>query len=231
MCFVVMSVDEDANNYNNTKMNLYNSTLSFATWRMGLASYLGRWPMATVGRVADIETIRRTEECLRYTDLSGFMVFPYAPRPDLIFRVKVTEKVPAIVVIDRETRECLGGAIQGVPFIFSHHRGNGYGAEIVAFSDMNGRIGLKPVRYSISGLRGRVGAHRRHVERALQYCPDDVAPEALSPYMITKEGTLSCVLEWGPTEQMDWFRNNIDAIKYYRSVCNLEFSESSCKLQ
>lgn len=80
------------------------------------------------------------------------------------------------ILLNRKTREIIGGKTTTLVFIEKTHRGKGLGAELHILNDLHLRPSLI-ILYSKLGLAARVGAHRRHVERALaagREIPEDV---------------------------------------------------------
>lgn len=91
------------------------------------------------------------------------------------------------VLLDRRSRQILGGKTTTLIYIEKDHRGRGLGAELHILIDLHLRADLIFL-YTRQGIAARIGAHRRHVERALlagQGVPDEV----LADYC-EKEGRL-----------------------------------------
>ena len=185
-------------------MKGYESTLSRAPWRAPLRTYLRALHISDDGREEDRALIARTIDALK--EMPDGDPRTYSARPDLSFTVHRRGPVGTILLRDALTGERIGGAFRGLPLIFQEFRGEGLGAEIVCFSDLERGFGLEPGRYSESGFRARVSAHRRHVERAMRWCPQDVPEDVLREYRISPGGQAHLAEPWGRHEHEKWIR-------------------------
>ncbi|MEP3669505.1 MAG: hypothetical protein ABJN42_22535 [Roseibium sp.] len=181
----------------------YRASASRAPWRTPLRAYLRALKISDDdGSENDRALIRTTREALQNMPLGESQ--PYPARPDLMFSTQVRGIVGTIIVRDALTFERIGGAFAGLPVVFDPFKGEGIGAEIVCFSDINDGFGLYPSRYSESGFRARVSAHRRHVERALRWCPQDVPEDVLKDYDVSGGGCVKLKEPWGRAEHDAW---------------------------
>lgn len=143
-------------------------------WQMDPDDYLRHLPVTPDGRPEDRAVIDRTRRFLITCEMTDFLIRAAPWRPDLVFLASGSGIWADILVLRHADGRRLGGAHRGLPYVFRPFRSRGIGAEIVYFSDMHGGLGLSPCRYSESGMRGRLGAWRRHVTRALEADPDAV---------------------------------------------------------
>jgi hypothetical protein len=185
-------------------MTGYNATLVRAPWRIPLRAYLRALRISDDGRPEDRSVIKRTQDVL--LEIPDGVPRTYLPRPDLRFSTQERGPIGTILVCDAMTGDRLGGAFRGLPVVFDGWKGLGIGAEIVCFSDLDGGFGLNPCRYSESGFRARVSAHRRHVERALRWCPEDIPDDVIRDYTVSGGGSVSLASPWGRAEHEEWIR-------------------------
>lgn len=141
-------------------------------WTLLLRDYLQPLKVVSDDNALAGVVANRTLEAIAALDLNAMMAVECKDRPDLMVRVDVKRK--QIVLLLREDPAVLGGVIEGVPYMLPSYRGRGFGAELVCFSDLPKGFALRPALYSVSGLRSRVSAHRRHLERTLRMDPSVV---------------------------------------------------------
>lgn len=167
-----------------------------APWRVPLRPYLRAFPF---GADRNLDAL---EDAIAL--MPAGRAVPHPARPDLAFSVHRRLSHETILVDDALTGERVGGAIDGVPLVLPHWRGEGVGAEIFCFSDLQGGFGLRPMPYSESGFLARIGAHRRHLERALRWCPGDVPADALRDYRRLPGGGLRLASPWSRSRHEVW---------------------------
>lgn len=165
-------------------------------WELPLAQYLGRLPVLD-------DPVTKYEMQILKAALGAATLAHADPLtltaasdadPTLRFAFHRGVATHEITVHDPVTGEILGGCISGLPYVRPQHRGRGIGAEIVYVADMATVRILDPISYSVTGLAGRVGAHRRHVNRALMR-GDFVPEEVLFDYVRVGD-TLSLSAPW-----------------------------------
>lgn len=130
-----------------------------------------------------------TERLLMQADDRLAFLFPPAAR--------------ALVIADCRSREPLGAILNGMTFVPPAARGQGVGAELVWLSEAAGLGLLMPSHFSLDGFHGRLGAHRRHVERAVKaglHVPADV----LDAYETGPDGHLRLAEPWSADDHRRW---------------------------
>ena len=165
-------------------------------WELPLAAYLGRLP------VLDSEVTQYEGQILRAAIGTATLSHkePLSltaaddADPTLLFAFHRGLPMHDVTVHDLATGEALGGCVSGLPYVRPQHRGRGIGAEIVYVADMAAVRVLDPISYSPSGLAGRVGAHRRHVMRALMR--GDFVPEPVMADYVRCGDNLSLANPW-----------------------------------
>lgn len=152
-------------------------------WFLPLRLYIGTCPViedfpddhpAFMAARAQLQDLARQEKDLREVPVPGHS------------EIEARHSRSSCVLLNRKTREIIGGKTTTLVFIENAYRGKGLGAELHVLNDLH----LRPVPiilYSKQGLAARIGAHRRHVERAL-IAGHDVPEDVLEDYRKSETG-------------------------------------------
>lgn len=142
-------------------------------WFLPLHIYVGTCPVVDdfpEDHPAFIAARGQLQDIARYANT--LKELPLSEHPDIDVRYSRS----SCVLLNRKTREVIGGKTTTLVFVEKAYRGRGLGAELHVLNDLY----LRPVPiilYTKQGLAARVSAHRLHVERALhagREVPDDV---------------------------------------------------------